>query len=88
MMLDGLTITEGYLMLDGLLITEGILMGAICSKHTLATYLAAVTKVLCLIILPTGAQEMLQLNFPLQFGKCLFLSRCGSPHGRVSAAAM
>ena len=50
LMLDGLTTTEGCLMLDGLAITEGILMGVICSEHTIATYLVAVTKMLCLIL--------------------------------------
>ena len=41
--------------LDGLTITEGNLMGAICSEHTIATYRAAVTKMLCLILLSAGA---------------------------------
>ena len=45
-------------MLDGLAITEGILMGVICSEHTIATYLAAVTKVLCLILLSADAQGL------------------------------
>ena len=41
--------------LDGLTITKGNLMGAICSEHTIATYRAAVTTMLCLILLSAGA---------------------------------
>ena len=41
--------------LDGLTITEGNLIGAICSEHTIATYRAAVTKMLCPILLSGGA---------------------------------
>ena len=62
LMVLGLTIPEGYLMLGGLTITEGILMGVICSEHTIATYLAAVTKVLCLILLSAGAQGLQSLR--------------------------
>ena len=62
LMVHGLTIPEGYLMLDGLAITEGILMCVICSEHTIATYLAAVTKVLCLILFSAGAQGLRSLR--------------------------
>ena len=61
-MMDGLAITGRCLMLDGLTTTEGILMGVICSEHTIATYLAAVTKVLCLILFSAGVQGLQSLR--------------------------
>ena len=80
LMVHGLTIPEGYLMLDGLAITEGILMGVICSEHTIATYLAVVTKVLCLILLSAGAQGLQSLRAVLVVQGLEILCNLSHPH--------